>query len=111
MMQSAEGAQIEMPRYACHKEVWALKIALVVPADRPTLSELEALLESDGLMGRQPIPGARLIFTDPRYAPIDVDRDFLDRHNPEEGGYYVVYKDGYKSFSPAEAFEEGYTKI
>lgn len=26
-------------------------------------------------------------------------------------GYYVVYDDGYKSWSPAKAFEEGYTKI
>lgn len=26
-------------------------------------------------------------------------------------GYYVVYDGGYKSFSPAEAFEGGYTKI
>ena len=30
---------------------------------------------------------------------------------PRVGGYYVVYADGYKSFSPATAFEEGYTKI
>ena len=30
---------------------------------------------------------------------------------PEVGGYYVVHKDGYKSFSPANAFEEGYTRI
>ncbi len=27
----------------------------------------------------------------------------------EVGGYYVVYEDGYKSFSPAGAFESGYT--
>jgi hypothetical protein len=30
---------------------------------------------------------------------------------PQPGGYFVVYKDGYKSFSPAKAFEEGYTRI
>ena len=27
------------------------------------------------------------------------------------GGYYVVYEDGYKSFSPAGAFESGYTPL
>jgi len=27
------------------------------------------------------------------------------------GDYYVVYEDGYKSISPAKAFEEGYTLI
>ena len=30
---------------------------------------------------------------------------------PEVGGYYVVYEDGYKSFSPAGAFESGYTPL
>jgi hypothetical protein len=33
------------------------------------------------------------------------------KHSPEAGGYYVQYKDGYTSFSPAEAFEEGYTRL
>jgi len=33
------------------------------------------------------------------------------KHKPEVGGYYVVYADGYKSFSPAQAFEEGYTRV
>lgn len=29
----------------------------------------------------------------------------------EIGGYYVVYSDGYASYSPAKAFEEGYTEV
>ena len=29
----------------------------------------------------------------------------------EAGGYYVRYPDGYESWSPAEAFEEGYTLV
>ena len=33
------------------------------------------------------------------------------KHQPTVGGYYVVYKDGYKSFSPADAFESGYTRV
>ena len=33
------------------------------------------------------------------------------KHDPQAGGYYVVYADGYQSFSPAQAFEEGYTRI
>lgn len=36
---------------------------------------------------------------------------FLDRHKPENGGYYVRYADGYESYSPAKAFEEGYTLV
>ena len=27
------------------------------------------------------------------------------------GGYYVQYADGFESWSPAKAFEEGYTRI
>lgn len=40
-----------------------------------------------------------------------MDRAWLDKHNPEVGGYYVLYADGYESFSPAKAFEDGYSFI
>jgi len=87
----------EMPRYRCHKEVWALKIAEV----RDPVTEADH--ESDG---------SRIIVpSDAGYAPFRVERDYVRKHNPQAGGYYVVYKDGYKSFSPAAAFEEGYRLI
>lgn len=92
----ASGAQVEMPRYQCHKKVWALKIELLVDPTPPGA-------ETDG---------SRIIVpTDRRYAPFRVDRQYVDRHKPEVGGYYVVYDDGYKSYSPAKAFEDGYTPI
>ncbi len=85
-----------MPLYRCHKEVWALKIADVID---PTKDGNES-------------DGSRLLtIADPGYATIRVPRDYVHKHNPQAGGYYVVYKDGYKSFSPAEAFEEGYTRV
>ena len=31
---------------------------------------------------------------------------WYERHTPQIGGYYVLYKDGYASYSPAEPFEE-----
>lgn len=44
---------------------------------------------------------------------VDVSRD-LNRRVPEltaaDAGYYVRYEDGYESWSPAKAFEEGYTR-
>jgi hypothetical protein len=44
-----------------------------------------------------------------------VGRDWLDKRVPEiqnpVGGYFVLYEDGYTSWSPAEAFEAGYTKV
>lgn len=36
---------------------------------------------------------------------------WLERHAPTIGGYFVRYEDGYTSFSPADAFEKGYTEV
>jgi len=45
------------------------------------------------------------------FGPIPVSGEYLKKHQPKVGGYYVVYPDGYKSWSPAEAFESGYARI
>lgn len=82
-----------MPRYQSHKKVWALKIVEIMTG------------RSDEK------PGGTLHFEDPHYAPLAVDEDYLQRHQPKVGGYYIVYDDGYKSFSPAKAFEDGYIRI
>ena len=80
-----EPALMEMPRYRSHKQVWALEIATV--------------------------NGHKLTFRDTRYAPIMCDAPMFSRYTPVPGDFYVVYDDGYKSFSPAKAFSEGYTLI
>ena len=36
---------------------------------------------------------------------VTVSQEYMDKHKPKVGGYYVRYADGYESFSPAEAFE------
>ena len=48
---------------------------------------------------------------DTKYAPFKVGLEYMHKHKPYVGGYYVVYADGYKSFSPADVFENGYTKL
>lgn len=80
---------IEMPKYRCHKIVWALKIKSL------TLNST-----GDGT--------ATLVPEEERYAPFEVSAEYMTKHQPQAGGYYVVYPDGYKSFSPAAAFEDGY---
>lgn len=95
-----DNASIEMPRYKCHKEVHALKI------DAVHLDTDVAKIE-----GRETTGGAWIYPADKGYAPFEVDHAYVSKHKPEPGGYYVVYSDGYKSFSPAEAFESGYTRI
>ncbi len=87
----SSASMAEMPRYQCHKKVWALKIAKIQQGDdRDTFLTMHFV---------------------EKFSPITMDLDWFMKHNPEEGGYYVVYQDGYKSFSPAEAFEGGYTLI
>lgn len=84
--------QTEMPRYQSHKKVWALKIKKIdVNPDGSTNSIITP--EEEG------------------YAPFKVNYKYYSKHLPKEGGYYVRYEDGYESFSPAKAFEEGYTLI
>lgn len=82
-------AQIEMPRYKCRKEVWALKIAKV-----------EELVTGSGIITP----------ADAGYAPLRVDSNYLRRYNPQGGGYYVVHADGYKGYSPSEVFPEEYVQ-
>lgn len=55
------------------------------------------------------INGLELIsdYGDMRY----VTTDYLEKHEPVAGGYYVRYADGYESFSPAEPFESGYSEL
>ena len=42
---------------------------------------------------------------------IEMDVNFFTKHNPETGGYLVMYDDGYMSYSPAEPFEKGYSLL
>lgn len=84
---------IEMPKYKSHKEIHALKIGSFSGKEDGTLTISPA---------------------NPRYSEITVSHDDavrFERMTPADLGYYVVYKDGYISWSPSEAFEDGYTLI
>lgn len=84
----------EMPRYKCHKEVWALEIARVEPT------------EADNVKTH------RIFFRDEGYAPIEEDLTLFLRYQPVPGDFYVVYPgDGYASISPRKAFLDGYARI
>lgn len=86
-----------IPRYKCHKEVHALKIEKVFDSFAPAA---EGGAKTGGVLA-----------VESPYASIDVTIEWMQKHEPVAGGYYVVYDDGYTSFSPAEAFESGYTRI
>ena len=76
---------VEMPRYRSHKIIHALEIKTV--------------------------DGHRLSFVEPGYADIEAPAEMFLRYTPVPGDRYMVYPDGYKSFSPKAAFEDGYTRV
>ncbi len=83
----------EMPKYQCHKVVHALKIgALEINEDRT----------------------ATLVPKEEGFAPFEVGAEWTEKFKGSDNddlGYYVVYEDGYSSWSPTKAFEEGYSRI
>lgn len=81
-----EQVEREMPQYVSHKTVWALELATINPLI------------------------CKLSFAEKGYAPIKVEAEMFARYVPVPGDFYVVYADGYKSFSPRKAFLEGYTR-
>ena len=90
MSKENSGNSTEMPKYQSHKQVWALKIETVTILD-------------DG--------GADIVPADGNYGTFKVGKEYVEKHKPQEGGYYVQYEGGYDSWSPADAFEGGYTLL
>ena len=58
-----------------------------------------------------PTGAMHLFFENASFLERMVSADWMMRHNPVVGGYWVQYPDGYESFSPERAFEGGYTLI
>lgn len=87
----------ELPKYRSHKIVWALKIKSIV---------------RDGEGEDRETDGSAIITPEEsEYDPFKVEPEYIHKHKPKEGGYYVVYEGGYKSWSPADVFEKGYKSL
>ena len=74
-----------LPLYQCHKQVRAVQLTEV--------------------------RGTVLFTAQPGIESFEVTQEFIDRNNPIAGGFYVVYADGYASYSPFDAFNDGYKLI
>lgn len=83
---------IELPKYKSHKIVRALSIAAIEVHEDKSATIMPALTA---------------------YAPFKTQPGWAERFKGSEDdkGYYVVYDDGYASWSPTKAFEEGYAKV
>lgn len=69
----------------------------------------------DNVERRNPTSSGVLRFAHPDQPAIEVSAEYLDKHKPQAGGYYVVYRlgqpDEYRSYCPAEQFEEDHEAI
>lgn len=77
-----------LPTYKSHKTVRAAKITAFRQNGNPDMPDL--VLGGIGFI-------------------VSLLPDWHQKHKPQVGGYLVQYEDGYQSYSPAKAFEEGYT--
>lgn len=75
---------MNLPQWQSHKKVWADKIRGITP-------DQQWLLECGGI--------------------VEDTSELTKRSSPAIGDYYVRYEDDYESWSPAKAFEAGYTKL
>ena len=86
--------EFPLPLWQSHKQVRASKIQSI---------------SGPGVKEGQPVEGCALHLE--CGVTVHVDEHYMRKHCPESGGYYVRYPDGYKSWSPAAAFEDGYSQI
>lgn len=87
MAKAQPGTFNQLPRWKCNKEVWGDKIVEIRRDGRDTFWVLAC---------------GRTVYVRAAWAA---------RGAPEVGDYYVLYDDGHNSWSPAKAFEDGYTRI
>ena len=88
----------DWPKYESHKIVQAAKI-----------TRIEEINSGSGIGILQ----VRIIWVRPDGAP---EEEFVPTEpamvaRAEVGGYAMLYPDGFKSISPAKAFEDGYTRV
>lgn len=84
-----DAAAAQMPMFVSCKLVGALRIKAIAEARQN---------DEDG---------AFLHFEDRNFAPRFMSADWIDKRGAKAGGWLVSYADGYLSWSPAAAFENG----
>jgi hypothetical protein len=95
----------QLPQYKCHKIVRAAQIVSI--AKKLTRESAESDQQYHDSTLSLSVPDSGEITN----LQVEVNAAWMAKHQPQEGGYYVVYANGYDSFSPTAAFEDGYTLI
>lgn len=111
-----------LPRYKSHKIVEALKIKELRPPEQPLYKApvCRAMDYGSGCRACERCAWLRDVFPTAPWWMVPAEEGFdryqlsaafIAKHKPQVGGYLVFYEDRYESYSPARAFEEGYTRI
>lgn len=82
-----------LPEYKCHKVVKGAEIISI----RPSTDESKVILT--------------LKQDHANIVDMLVEKTLVEKHEPAVGWFVVIYKDGYISFSPADAFIDGYAPV
>ena len=105
-----------MKHFKCHKEVDAFKIskitaqALGTEAGEPVPAEMVAVPYESGIAYEPAAQKTEYLLESVEGDRLAVSEDFYVNHGVHTGGYFVRYANGHESFSPADAFESGYTE-
>lgn len=97
---------MDLPKYQSHKIVEAAKIASITITP-PTVPIGGNQPEGGGIVLMLKLPEEYV----EDLIPHTVSQEYFNKHQPKKGGYFVRYEDGYESYSPEQAFEEGYALI
>jgi beta-lactam-binding protein with PASTA domain len=82
-----ERDKIELPSYTSHTDQTKVRAAKIAAVN-----------------------GVVLTLEDNTDTPFDVPMEYIHKHHPQEGGYYVVQGDGKLSYSAAEEFDKEYKR-
>lgn len=109
---------MQLPQWTSHKTVEGFKIANIIAQPRGTAAgnvlepEEVKVPRSDGRVDIMfSAMFTEYVLTDEtgEFSAV-VSDGYMEKHGPYLDGYYVRYSDGYESFSPPDAFEDGYVQ-
>ncbi len=90
-----------LPRWQCNEIVEAVQITGIAYDSDIARSE-----------GRKETDNGAYLYHDAEGIPaIKVSQQYIIKHHPEEGGYFIKNADGGLSYSTAESFEAGHTRV
>lgn len=94
-----DDASTPLPEYQSHKRVRAAKVVRIT--------------DNSGENCESAVPNDSFVIwhlDNDGFVHVSKDLKMRGGDNPV-GGYYMLYEDGFESWSPAKAFKEGYTRI